>query len=494
MKAFALASAALVAVAAAAMGAGADSPPQAQAHFAVSTTNAAAQAAFDRGLAMLYAFSVAQARVEFAQAATLDPRLGMASWGQAVADTIDINLPQTADGDRRGAAAVATARAHEAGATPQERALIDAIARRYGRGSTSDRFGAYAGAMTRAATAYPDDANVQTLAAYARWNAAGEVFERGDGSPNAAASEMQRELDVALTLEPANIGAHHLRIHLCEVLGHADAALPDAQFFDGLAYAPGMSHLPHMAGHVYARIGAYDAMIAANQRAVANDDAYFALGDGPGQTYMRRYHDHDLDFIVYGLTTQGRFAEARAVAAGADATMRLRVALRAHDAAAALALATAAPWNVVALARAGRTAEAAAAFAKAGTHTGFDDDDQAQLAIAGAVLARAQGDLDAAADGYRVALKLIGDYPGDPKTAWYVPPGEGLGAVLLQAKHYGPAEAAFRSELARFPNDPRLAFGLAEAQHAQGHDDAAARAIVAREWKGDRALTVEDLG
>ena len=52
---------------------------------------------------------------------------------------------------------------------------------------------------------------------------------------------------------------------------------------------------------------------------------------------------------------------------------------------------------------------------------------------------------------------------GDPKTSWWEPIGEGLGAALLEAGQPGEAEQVFRGELVRYPNDPHLAFGLAEA-------------------------------
>ena len=46
------------------------------------------------------------------------------------------------------------------------------------------------------------------------------------------------------------------------------------------------------------------------------------------------------------------------------------------------------------------------------------------------------------------------------------------------------AETVFAAELKRFPNDPHLEFGLAEALEAQGKDDAAPRAAYKAHWKG----------
>jgi len=481
-------------VAAASAPGGTQTPlPAARAHAAVSTSDPAAQASFDRGLAMCYAFSAGEARLSFAKAAASDPRLAMAHWGEALADTIDINLPQSDDGDKRGALAIAEA-SLIGGATPEERALIGALAQRYlPKGTTARRFRWYSDAMNRVAAAYPDDANVLTLAAYAEWNATDNLLD--NEKPTEPALRMARELDRALVLEPANIGAHHLRIHLWEVLHQPEHALDDARFFDGLSYELGMSHLPHMAGHIYARLGDYGALVAANRRAVANDAAYFATGNGVGPTYTRRYHNHDLEFILYGLTTQGLDGEAATALASESPNEKLRLALRVHDDARALDLVGTSPatppaLRAIALARNGRVKEAAALL-KPSQGSSFE---RARTAIANAIVARAQGRLEDAASFYRSTLVLLGSDPGDPKDFWFVPPGEGLGAVLLQAGKLPAAEAIFRSELIRFPNDPRLAFGLAEALTAQGKDATAERTIVEREWKAARPLTRADLG
>jgi tetratricopeptide (TPR) repeat protein len=470
-------------------------PPEAHAHLAVSTTSAQAQAAFDRGLAMTYAFSVGQARLDFHAAAAADPACAMAWWGAALAETIDINVPQTDDGDARGAAAIAHARAQLASATPEERTLVAALAERYApHATTAERFRAYANAMHAAALAYPHDADVLTVAAYARWNDVGSVTG-DDGRPVAGALEMEDELDRALALDPANLGAHHLRIHLEEQLGRPERALADARFFDGVTFAPGMSHLPHMAGHVYMHLGDYDALIAANERALANDAAYFAAGSGEGQTYVRRYHDHDLDFATYGLTTQGRDAEARALVANEDAEMKLRVALRTRDPAAlGYAAPHQAPARAIALARLGRTGDADAIVRAFRTAPDDDGETRATRDVAAAIVARAEGKLDRAESSYRAAIAQLGVDRGDPKTLWPIPPGEGLGAVLLERGRAAAAETVFRRELITYPNDPRLAFGLAEALRAQRKDDTAERAIVAREWRGAVPLTVGALG
>ncbi|MEA2720044.1 MAG: hypothetical protein QOJ39_1908, partial [Candidatus Eremiobacteraeota bacterium] len=86
------------------------------------------------------------------------------------------------------------------------------------------------------------------------------------------------------------------------------------------------------------------------------------------------------------------------------------------------------------------------------------------------------------------------DLPGDPKNAWATPIGEGYAAALLADGKAAEAENVFAAELKRFPNDPHLEFGLAEALKAQGKDDAAPRAAYKSHWKGTRDLALADLG
>jgi hypothetical protein len=100
----------------------AQAPVAASAHRAIATAAPQAQAAFDRGLLMLYAFNIGEARDAFRSAEAADPRAVLAYFGEAVAETIDINRPATPEGDRRAADAIARGRAAAAQAPPEDRA------------------------------------------------------------------------------------------------------------------------------------------------------------------------------------------------------------------------------------------------------------------------------------------------------------------------------------------------------------------------------------
>jgi tetratricopeptide (TPR) repeat protein len=475
-------------------------PPQpptvqdARSHWAVQGADDATQRLIDRGVMMLYAFDAGEARVAFGQALLRNPNIALAYWGEGEADTIDINGPQTTEGDKRGEAASAEGRKHLAGASETERMLVDAISKRYGRGTKKERFQRYADALSAWTKTHRDDPNVLTVAAFAIWNAEDALFD-GHDAPTPKANEMIADLDAALVLEPTNLGAHHLRIHLMEELHRSRDAVSDADALASYGYAPGTSHLPHMSGHIWARLGEYARLVDDNERAVANDQAWFAQGDGPGQQYMKLYHDHDVDFVLYGLTTLGRGDQARAFAQHEDTTMQLKAAVRLHDDARVLQLTksdssgSAALARLIAAARSGDAETARAALNKLGDRSG------GRAGLADAMIALAARDSAGRVAGYARAYDATKNAAlGDPKSSWQTPIGEGYGAALLAAGKSADAETVFAAELKRYPNDPHLEWGLAEALKAQGKDDAAPRAAYRAHWEGSRDLTLADLG
>src|SRR3989442_9402503 len=66
-------------------------------HHAVSTRNAEAQAFFDQGMKLVFAFNHEAAIKSFQRAAELDPDLAMAHWGVALALGPNINMPMDAN-------------------------------------------------------------------------------------------------------------------------------------------------------------------------------------------------------------------------------------------------------------------------------------------------------------------------------------------------------------------------------------------------------------
>src|SRR5438132_2618127 len=135
-------------------------------HHPVSTSNPQAQAAFDEGLTLLYAFNRLAARQAFQRAAAADPKLAMAYWGIAQSYGPNINVAADEQGERAAYDAVVIARSLSGSASDEEGAYINAVAARYSN-AAHPNYGALARAYERAmsdlAHRYPDDLDAATL-------------------------------------------------------------------------------------------------------------------------------------------------------------------------------------------------------------------------------------------------------------------------------------------------------------------------------------------
>src|SRR3954468_21324889 len=139
-------------------------------HRPVTTSSPEAQRYFDQGMRFVWAFNHDEASRSFAKAAALDPTCASCFWGVALTLGPNYNMPVMNEARARvGWAAVLKAKAAAAHATPVERALIAAVAKRYSGASEIDSsnstpiIGAYAVAMRDIAAKYPKDLDVQTM-------------------------------------------------------------------------------------------------------------------------------------------------------------------------------------------------------------------------------------------------------------------------------------------------------------------------------------------
>ncbi|HEY6506529.1 MAG TPA: hypothetical protein VIY56_00865, partial [Vicinamibacterales bacterium] len=132
-------------------------------HLVVTTTIPQAQAFFDQGLRLLYAFNHQEARRAFREAARLDPMLALAHWGEALTLAPNLNAPMSAENARLARAAILEAQRLRTHGGAMERLLIDALAKRFAANPAAPRKRldtAYADAMALAAAQYPDEPNV----------------------------------------------------------------------------------------------------------------------------------------------------------------------------------------------------------------------------------------------------------------------------------------------------------------------------------------------
>jgi len=469
-----------------------DSGEPAAAHRTITTRSRDAQRWFDAGLVHMYAFNIGEAREDFAKAAKADPTAAMPEWGLMAVETEDINEPTTPAGEIAAKKAYAASKTRAA--SPQERALIEATAKRFTTpGSMETKYRAFRTAMRAFVDRYPTDADGADQALDAGL-LVDDTFADAQGSLTPEGVRMAADAERVHAVDPGNLGEHHYAIHFWEFAGLPARALPDAQYLAGVHYEPGESHLPHMAGHIYARLGMFDQMIAVNTVAIENDAVYFAQGDGPGQRYMRDYHDHDVNFIVYGDTSLGLDDAALAAAEGASDNVKAHTDIRLRRTADAAKLVTSDDHfarALIALRGGDYAGELTERDALAKTH----DADKVELAYLdgarAAELKDPDGSLKAFAAGYALDRAA---YIGDPRSHWWAPIDEAYGAELLRTNHPADAERVFSEELKRFPHDPRLLFGLVTARSALGVDDATDRAEMLRLWHGIGAITIDDLG
>ncbi len=493
--------------------------------YRVTTPVPEAQQAFDRGLTLAYAFSHGAAEREFRKAAELDPKLAMAWWGVALVNGPHINFPVVPPDKAKVAwEALGKAKALAPGASETERALIGALAKRYADPQPEDRRpldDAYAAAMREAWKAHPKDADVATLFAEAAMDLRPWDLWKKDGSPQPGTEEILATLEEALRLDPSHPGANHLWVHAVEASPDPSKGVVAADRLRGLV--PGASHLVHMPSHIYARVGRWDDAAEANVKAMAADTVFRAANPKPGLYAM--YMAHNDHFFAYVAMMQGRSAESvsaarKMVAAVPDDFIRdytgivdgylvfvpetlMRFGkweeiLKEPEPAANLPLSRAL-WRftrAVSLTALGRMDEAARerdAFRKAAAAVPKDyvfGNNKASelLAIASNMLdgemAAKRGRFDEALKHLREAVRIEDGLVYNEPPDWIQPARHTLGAVLLRAGKPAEAEAVYRQDLVRAPENGWALYGLGRALRLQKKDAEAddAEARFRKQW------------
>ncbi|HUJ21065.1 MAG TPA: hypothetical protein VLX58_06045, partial [Bryobacteraceae bacterium] len=197
-------------------------------HHAVSTKNPEAQRFFDQGLALVYAFNHDEALLAFQRAAELDPQCVMAYWGIALAVGPNYNDPEP-DMNREKTAWENVHRGLDlaADAPPEERAYLEALARRYSNDPKPDLEKlavAYKIAMGGLTKRYPDDLDAATLYAESAMDLHPWQLWSPDGKPGEGTEEIIATLESVIRRNPQHTGANHFLIHAVEASPHPEQA------------------------------------------------------------------------------------------------------------------------------------------------------------------------------------------------------------------------------------------------------------------------------
>lgn len=484
-------------------------------HHPITTSVPTAQRYFDQGLRLVFAFNHEEAIYSFEEAARLDSKAAMAYWGTALALGPNINAPREKDQERRAYEAIQRARALAAQVSAAEQAYIEALAVRYSIAADAKPEVldlAYAEKMKTLAERFPDDPDAATLYAEALMDLHPWDYWTTDGEPKPWAGEIVLALEKVLKRYQDHPGACHFYIHAVEASNHPERALACARRLPSLM--PGAGHLVHMPAHIYMRVGQYHEAAERNVQAATVDQKYLDHRHLSG-SYPAGYYLHNLHFLWASLLMEGRSGEALRVARDLAAKVRPEDAvkepwLERFTTAPVLGLVRFGRWEEVlrepeppaglpftravwhyargmAFAAQGRFNQAeternrllaAAESLPAGLHVSLNEAAKvlrvADKVLAGEAAAR-RGDYDKGIGLLKEAVRLEDGLQYNEPPGWYYPVRHSLGAVLLAAGRPAEAEAVYRADLKRNPENGWALMGLAQSLKARQADQEAAK-------------------
>jgi tetratricopeptide (TPR) repeat protein len=258
------------------------------------------QAPFNRAVALLHDFWYDEAHRQFEAMAKADPQCAIAHWGSAMSifhqiwDRPDEGTMARGRAELQKAAALAVKSA-------RERAYIAALSRFYAPGTLDyqARIDAYSAAMGTLYRRYPNDADAGAFYALSLLAAAAP-----DDTSLAPERKALAVLDPLWKRYPDHPGLVHYIIHACDTPALAREGLAAARHYGEIA--PSGAHAVHMPGHIFARLGMWQADIDANLASVAASQAAQSRHQSDG---MDQFHSDD--FLLYAYLQIGQDERAK---------------------------------------------------------------------------------------------------------------------------------------------------------------------------------------
>ncbi|GAC1353783.1 MAG: hypothetical protein NVSMB47_06830 [Polyangiales bacterium] len=493
-------------------------------HHRAVTASAEAQPWFDQGLRLAYGFNHDEAARSFAKGATVDPTCAMCFWGAALTLGPNYNMPMMPTAAQAAWDALQRARELAVRGTPVEQALIGALGKRY-KGpeplepdAMKPFNAAYAVAMKAVATQFASDDDAMVLAAEAGMDVHPWKLWSLDGKAAEGTDWIVTTLETVLARSANHPGANHYYIHAVEASPHPEKAVPSAERLAGLM--PGAGHVVHMPAHIFQRVGRYADASRTNEQAVVADQKYMQKVTAPGMYPM--YLAHNYGFLSFSASMEGRSktsldaarASAKALPAG---MIDLMPGMDFFVSEPILAMVRFGAWDALlaepkpdakypvltafwlhghglALAAKGKRDEAHADLTALQAMAQKAPEIDVGLSPAKIVFALAAKILEARlatlekkpdalalwTEATRLADTLSYSEPDD----WFYSVRTFEGAALLGAGKAKEAEAVYREDLRRKPNNGWSLFGLWKSLDAQkkGKESAAAKAEFDKAW------------
>jgi tetratricopeptide (TPR) repeat protein len=468
----------------------------------ISSANREAQAFFDQGFQMEWAFDKVDAVRSFREAWKRDPDCAICYWGEAWAWGSFLNAPMNAEESPHAYTAIQKAQTLKAGhATPVEQTLIDAMTVRYvkdfdaAKRVEQDR--AYADAMKIVADKYPNDLDIVTLYADALFLLEPRRGTRDVNDPNV--QRLHKVLESVLARNIKHPGACHLYVHATESTTVPEKASACAEFLGDSI--PGASHINHMPSHTWNEIGRWSEAVKDNVKAWHSDQKA-AIGEG-----FAIYPEHNLHMLLFAASMDGQGAVA--TQAGKDYAkltgdtiyqVLTLVRFGRFDEIAAVTRRPEAPvsagmWDFaqgyaylrlgqidfakVYLGRVLKTAETSNATFR------FHDAKHLLGTVGGILegeILRQEGNLNGAISSFERAVTLEDELTYDEPEPLPFAARHWLGAALIEAGRFADAERVYREEIADHPHNGWSLFGLQQAIAGQGKRDDAVNKDMNESW------------
>ena len=231
------------------------------------------------------------------------PTLAIAYWGQALVLGPNINAMMEPNEEPHADELIQKAQSLKGRATPRERALIDALAKRYS-GSADHRTAndaAYAEAMRAVHKQFPADLDIAMLYVESMMDLRPWGYWMPDGRPHEGTTEIVALTEDVLRRNPKHPGALHMQIHLVEATTTPERAEKAADAL--MPLMPAAGHMVHMASHIYQRVGRYADAMKSNQLAIAADEDYITQCRAQG-LYPMAYYPHNIHFLWFAATAR----------------------------------------------------------------------------------------------------------------------------------------------------------------------------------------------